>query len=65
MDENEVDERVADTLNDAEETARILALMMRPREAQGIYRDGGCMDVSRESPRWVCRETTDIRLPAA
>ena len=65
MDENEVDMRVAATLQDDEETARILGLMMRPRDSRGIYQDGGCMDVSREFPRWVCRKTTDIRLPAS
>ncbi len=65
MDEDAVDDRVAATLQDDEETARILALMTRPRDSRGVYRDGGCMDVSREFPRWVCRETTDIRLPAS
>lgn len=65
MDEDEVEARVAATLQDEEETARVLGLMMRPREPQGVYRGGGCMDVSREFPRWVCRETTDIRLPAS
>ena len=64
MDENEVEARVAATLRDEDETARILALMMRPREPRGVYRDGGCMDVSREFPRWICRKTADIRLPA-
>ena len=65
MDEDEVEARVTATLQDEKETTRILDLMMRPREPQGVYRDGGCMDVSREFPRWVCRETTDIRLPAS
>lgn len=63
MDENEVESRIAATLRDDDETARVLALMLRPREPQGVYRDGGCMDVSREFPRWVCHRTTDIRLP--
>ena len=46
MDEDAVDARVAATLQDEEEIARILALMTRPRDSRGVYRDGGCMDVS-------------------
>jgi hypothetical protein len=37
---------------------------LRLREAQGVYRDGGCIDTSREHPRWVCASTADLRLPA-
>jgi hypothetical protein len=64
MDESIVEERVAAMLNDPEETAQILEKMMRLRDAPGIYRQGGCIDASREYPRWVCPDTADIILPA-
>lgn len=65
INEDEVDLRVATTLQDNEETTRILQLMTRPRDPRGVYQKGGCMDVSREFPRWVCKETTDIQLPTS
>jgi hypothetical protein len=37
--------------------------MMRSRDPQGVYADGGCMDNTRESPRWIHSATTDISLP--
>jgi hypothetical protein len=37
--------------------------MFRLRDPQGVYAQGGCMDTSRESPRWVRPDTTDIVLP--
>jgi hypothetical protein len=40
----------------------ILAKMMRVRDDRGIYADGGCIDATRDAIRWVCPETTDIKL---
>jgi hypothetical protein len=63
IDEHIVEARVQATLQDAAAVEQILARMLRLREAQGVYRDGGCIDTSREHPRWVCPSTTDLRLP--
>lgn len=64
VDEKIVEERVRDSLADPAATARILEQMMRLREPKGVYLSGGCIDTSREHPRWVCPGTTDLLLPA-
>jgi hypothetical protein len=64
VDEAKVDALVQATLHDPAEVARIVALMWRYREAKGIYRDGGCVDTTRECPRWVRPGTSDLILPA-
>ena len=63
MDEAVVEQRVRATLDNPAETARILELMMRMRDPSGVYADGGCIDTTREFPRWVCPGTSDIVLP--
>lgn len=63
MDENEVERRVAASFESPDEVAAILARMRRLRESRGVYRDGGCMDTTRESLRWVRPGTSDIVLP--
>ena len=63
MDEAVVEEHVRATLRDPAETARILERMMRLRDPSGVYAEGGCIDTSREQPRWVCPGTSDIVLP--
>ncbi len=60
-----VEARVKATLADPDETRRVLALMMRWREPKGVYAEGGCIDTSREGPRWVCPGTSDVVLPEA
>jgi hypothetical protein len=65
IDEAIVAEHVAQTLLDPEQTAHIVARMMRLRDPKGVYLWGGCMDRSRESPRWVCPGTADVKLPDA
>lgn len=62
IDETIVEERVRATQEDPAEVARILGEMLRLREPQGVYVDGGCMDTSRECPRWVCPGTADLML---
>lgn len=64
IDETIVDAQVHATLGEPEKVARILQQMLRLRDPQGTYADGGCIDASREFPRWVCPDTTDIVLPA-
>jgi len=63
MDENIVKQRVQATLQDPAETERILDLMIRLRDPQDVYADGGCIDASREYPRCVCPGTADLVLP--
>ncbi len=63
MDESAVEEHVSATLKNPMETAQILERTMRMRDASGVYEQGGCIDASREYPRWVCPDTADIILP--
>ncbi len=63
MDETIVEENVRATMRDPEEAERIICRMMRLRDHKGVYGDGGCIDTSREYPRWVCPGTSDIILP--
>jgi hypothetical protein len=64
IDEDEVERRVAASLADPSDTESILAAMLRPREPRGVYRDGGCLDTTRECARWVRPGTCDLALPA-
>jgi hypothetical protein len=64
IDEGKVAELVEATLKDPKELTRILAIMARYREARGVYTDaGGCIDTTREFPRWVHPCSTDLALP--
>ena len=63
MDEEIVAQRVLQTKKDPKLTQHICQRMMRLRDPQGVYADGGCMDNTRESPRWIHPATTDISLP--
>ncbi|MDI1339155.1 hypothetical protein [Polaromonas sp.] len=63
VDEAKVAAMVAAAQQDASGLARILALMQRYREPRGVYRDGGCLDTTREFARWVCPGTSDLVLP--
>ncbi|MEO8388120.1 hypothetical protein [Polaromonas sp.] len=65
IDEAVVEARVKASRADPSETARILALMLRMREPKGVYESGGCIDTSREYPRWVGPGTADMSLPTA
>lgn len=63
MDEAKVEALVAAARQDPAEVERILALMQRYREPRGVYRDGGCLDTTREFARWVHPATTDLVIP--
>lgn len=63
MDETRVEERVAETLQNPDEVDRIMKRMMRWRDPKGVYADGGCVDTTRESPRWICPGTANMHLP--
>ncbi len=60
MDETKVEQLVAQTLADPEATARIFARMHRLRDAQGVYAEGGCMDATREAPKFVLAPHSDL-----
>ncbi|BCB27474.1 lipoprotein [Sulfurimicrobium lacus] len=64
IDEEIVEQRVRESMNDPAEVERILQVMLRLRDPQGVYVDGGCIDTSREYPRLVCPGTSDLVLPA-
>jgi len=64
IDETIVEALVRTSMNDPAEVERILKTMLRLREPKGVYVDGGCIDTSREYPRWVCPGTSDLVLPA-
>lgn len=63
IDEDIVEARVAQTQRDPAELARVLALMQRCRDPQGVYADGGCIDATRECVRWLRPGHSDIVLP--
>jgi hypothetical protein len=65
VDEDIVDARVAQSLRDPQEVAAILQRMLRLREPFGVYRDGGCVDASREYVRCLCPGTAELVFPGA
>ncbi len=65
IDEASVEARVESTMRQRDETERILDHIMRLRDPQGTFGDGGCLDASREFPRSVCPGTSDLVLPAS
>jgi Protein-glutamine gamma-glutamyltransferase len=62
MDESVVSEKVRVSKSDAEKMTGILKQMYRYREPSGIYLQGGCIDASRESPRFIRPGTCDMVL---
>ena len=62
IDEAIVERKVQATLADAQRTAEVVARMLRLRDLQGIYAEGGCIDRTREAPRWVRPGTSDIPI---
>lgn len=65
MDEAIVDERVRESLRRPDEVREILRRMMRWRDPQGVYVDGGCIDTSREYPRSIHPGASEFALPDA
>lgn len=64
IDERRVAQAVSHTQADPERRARVLARMQRLRDPKGVYAEGGCIDATRETARWVCPPTCDLVLPA-
>ena len=65
IDEEKVAALVERSQRDPTEVAHILNKMQRLRDPQGVYQEGGCIDSSREFPKWVCAGSGDISLPDA
>ncbi len=62
MNEEIVESCVKQSLTDSSKYQTIIDRMMCYRDPQGVYKDGGCIDVSRESPRYVRPSTSDLNF---
>ena len=62
MNEDIVREKVLQTKQSPEHSAKIIDRMMRYRDIRGVYAEGGCIDASRDVVRWVCPGTSDLVL---
>jgi len=65
MDEAKVDACVARTQADGAARRGILQRMMRMRDPQGVYAEGGCLDASREQPKSVWPGRCRLQVQAA
>lgn len=63
IDEEKVEACVAHTRADPAASAEVLQRMLRIRDPQGVYAQGGCIDATRECARWVLPGHADIALP--
>jgi len=63
IDEKAVQSYVQSSLQNPAELGQILQSMEKLQDPRGIYLEGGCIDPTREYPRWVRPFTTDIVLP--
>jgi hypothetical protein len=60
INEDIVEEHVRSSMQNPAEVEQIMEIMQRYREPQGVYESGGCIDATREYPRYVRPETTDM-----
>ncbi len=60
MDETKVERLVAQTLGYQEAFEPIFERMHRIRDARGVYGEGGCMDATRETPKFVTETYCDV-----
>lgn len=65
IDEKVVQSCIQASLADPSEVKRISQSMEKLQDPRGVYLEGGCIDPTREYPKWVCPETSDIVLPDA
>lgn len=63
IDEKVVQSHVQSSLHNPSEMGEILRSMEKLQDPRGVYAAGGCIDPTREYPRWVRPCTTDIVLP--
>ena len=59
INEDLVKELVDQTLRSEEQVQYVINVMMRYRDPQGVYEDGGCIDITRDTFRRVCPEYTN------
>ena len=62
INEDLVKELVDQTLNSEEQTHKVIDVMMKYRDPQGVYADGGCIDITRDTFRRVCPDSTSIQI---
>jgi hypothetical protein len=65
IDESVVRSHIQSSLQNAVELEQILQSMEKLQDPRGVYAHGGCIDPTREYPRWVQPSTSDIVLPNA
>jgi hypothetical protein len=63
INEETVETLVASSSRDIVKRKEILGKMMLPRAPRGVYNRGGCIDTTRESPRWLCPQTCELVIP--
>jgi hypothetical protein len=64
IDEERVMRMCADAHEHPDREATIIASMMRLRDPQGVYAEGGCIDATREVPRGVSLQHCELLIPA-
>ena len=62
MDESMVSSKVLKSKSEPEAIKNILYQMRRYRDPSGVYDQGGCIDASRESPRFIRPATCNMVL---
>ena len=62
INEDLVKELVDQTLSSKEQTHNVIDVMMKYRDPQGVYADGGCIDITRDTFRRVCPDSTNIEI---
>jgi hypothetical protein len=63
IDEGKVEVAVERSFADPATVARLAERTMRLRDLKGVYAEGGCIDSTREYPRWIGPAHPDVRLP--
>lgn len=63
IDETRVEYQCHNTLQDPAKTRWIMQRMLRMRDPQGVYAQGGCIDTTREHPRGVSLQDSALPLP--
>ena len=62
IDEDVVQRKMRETLAHRDQLKAVLETMMKFRDPAGVYAEGGCIDLTRDSLRWILPETSNIEL---
>ena len=62
IDEDLVQIKMRETMADRDQLNAVLGTMMKYRDPAGVYAEGGCIDLTRDSLRWILPETSRIDL---